>query len=306
MSSGLSVTSPPVTPAKNNANTARSMSVWVRSSSGSNSIISGANSFTNTLTKFRKQSSKDGLCNDKNSVRKSKENSDSNACWYIGDNGTNGNNSEADSAKSKISGSTFSLSQQPVIELSQPLTSSRPLRSEVEKRASRPMSGHFLKPAGSPNRSTQTSSVSLSDNGMDLDTSFIEQYTIDDPPPIPAKSNSDYLTGSTPALDQTLNGESRPFIRARKVSISKMTRKPLPPLPSDDSPEPRRRHSADVETLKTSPIEKMKPEIPKKPIRPPPSVPIDYANIGFIKTDADDITPPDVFSDESREQIIDN
>ena len=167
----------PFSPAKGSSS--RSISVWVRPNSHSNS------SNTSTLTKIKKQVSRDGV-----RLRRSDTEAVPQSQWYAPD--------------------LVSKQEQPVIELSEHLSSQRPLRTEFERRLSRPNSGQYMRaqPTHSPTRSmsqgASSSTLSLSPHSFS-----ISESSDDKPPPLPVKqSYADYSNlsenGNSNGFDLTL------------------------------------------------------------------------------------------------------
>ncbi|XP_064466141.1 dedicator of cytokinesis protein 1-like [Ornithodoros turicata] len=140
----------------------------------------------------------------------------------------------------------------PIIELNEQLTPHRPLRSEVEKRHSRPSSGQFKMQPSSPSQPTTPAMMPApaflqfpsSSPSTSLSSVVVDEELVDQPPPLPQKqAYADYtnMTEDTPALP------------ARKptlyLSPGSKTR-PQPPLPAKEA-------------------NNVTPLLPKKPERPP-------------------------------------
>ncbi|KAI1293752.1 Dedicator of cytokinesis protein 1 [Halotydeus destructor] len=205
-------------------------------------------------------------------LRKSKESNDS--VWYVD---PNDSQSAGGDAKNK---SSLTLTPAPPIELSQSLTTHRPLRSEAEKRLSRPVSGTTLK-ASSPSKSTGNSFTSLSSFENINDD-------VEEPPPLPAKTqinSSDFMSESQDTLSDWTS-----LPRPKKMGNYKGSRKPLPPLPSDgNSPEIYRRHSSVDSDFK---VEKVPPEVPRRQPRAPQLPPADYSTPDYITLSVDSNNSP--------------
>lgn len=147
----------------------RSKSVFVKANGQSFA------SSTSTLTKLKKQVSRDSTF-----TRRSNE---STSLWY------------ADHLKSESTSSLIC----PKIELTEQLITHRPLRSEIDKRLSRPGSGQFrTNVTPSPTRSlshalsssslTQSSSLSIT-QAKSSDENEVDDEEIEKPPPLPAKQS---------------------------------------------------------------------------------------------------------------------
>ena len=185
----------------------------------------------------------------KSSMRKSKEGLSK---WYDADT-AEVTNEEPASLSSDRSVSIISLGQQPVIELTEPLVSQRPRRPEVtQRRLSRPTSGGNKM---SPIRSHDTSSLSIAS----IDTEVSTPEDLDDAPPIPPKSN---VSGSN-IVSSDFNGSEQNKSLTR-LSMSKGSNKPLPPLPSEDSSDQIGIGMRPGVEIVTKP-KRTPPEIPRKP-----------------------------------------
>lgn len=139
-------------------------------------------------------------------------------------------------------------SEAPIIELNEQLTPHRPLRSEAEKRHSRPSSGQFRLPPSTPPSQGGATTPSLATAVSFPTFPFScspEPPEVDRPPPLPQKqAYADYtnLTDDTPALPA----------RKPSLSIPGMTKnRPQPPLPVKEGSK------------------EGTPVLPKKPERPP-------------------------------------
>ncbi|KAF8795296.1 Dedicator of cytokinesis protein 1 like protein [Argiope bruennichi] len=155
----------------------------------------------------------------------------------------------------------------PVIELSEQLTPQRPLRSEVEKRQSRPSSGQFRHQTPSPtgmNRSPSASLYSLSLPSTPSTLSCVSlsnniENNEEKPPPLPQKQAYSDYTNITE--DMQFNCPTR------KNSMSLTLRaknKPPPPLPVKEGSLSPKSPNIDSECP---------PELPKRPhIKPPVDV----------------------------------
>lgn len=189
--------------------TKRSISVWVKPNSNTNSHStsqSTTNLFgsTSTLSKLRKQSSKDGMT----SLRRSNNESNSQSQWY------------AEYPKNDTNSLSVNSNQssQPVIELSEQLTPHRPLRSEIDRRLSRPNSGQYRthnthSPTRSLSHGASSNSLSLSPymspSGLDAND--------DKPPPLPVKqSYADYT--NLPENENGTNGVDLTIVQSKRNS----------------------------------------------------------------------------------------
>ncbi|KFM61426.1 Dedicator of cytokinesis protein 2, partial [Stegodyphus mimosarum] len=121
----------------------------------------------------------------------------------------------------------------PVIELSEQLTPHRPLRSEAEKRHSRPSSGQFQRRTPSPTRMSRSPSSSLYSLSLPSTPSAMSPVSLTDvdapeekPPPLPQKqAYADYTNISEDMQFNTIS-------RKNSLSLSLRTKnKPPPPLP---------------------------------------------------------------------------
>ncbi|CAG2110858.1 unnamed protein product [Medioppia subpectinata] len=241
----------------------RSISVWVKpnqlnNTSGHSNSVSTTNLFsTSTLSKLKKQSSKDGVL-----MRRSNNETSSQAQWYAPD---------------LLNKADTNQTSQTVIELSEPLSSHRPLRSEYERRLSRPNSGQYrTQSTHSPTRSlshgASSNSLSVSPHSNSL-TDALD----DKPPPLPVKQSfADYSNLS----ENGTNGSDLTVVSIKRNSgsmSSTLKHKSPPPPPPDNSSPPNSPRSP--------------PELPKKPQRPvPPSPP----------------SPPSPVPSNQSDQIIDN
>ncbi|XP_054707947.1 dedicator of cytokinesis protein 1-like [Uloborus diversus] len=150
----------------------------------------------------------------------------------------------------------------PVIELSEPLTPHRPLRSEAEKRLSRPSSGQFRHQTPSPtpmSRSPSVSLYSLSLPSTPLATSPTSIEMNDEkPPPLPQKQAYADYTNLTD--DMQFSGT----LRKNSVSLTlRAKNKPPPPLPVKESSP-----GVSVKSQRESPNDlnpDIPPELPKRP-----------------------------------------
>lgn len=148
-------------------------------------------------------------------------------------------------------------SEAPIIELNEQLTPHRPLRSEAEKRHSRPSSGQFKLPpstppsqgaggATTPSLATATSFPMFPASSSAPTCSPEPPLEVDKPPPLPQKqAYADYTN---------VTAEDTPALPARKPSLSipGMTKnRPQPPLPAKEGSK------------------EGTPVLPKKPERPP-------------------------------------
>ncbi|KAL1415726.1 hypothetical protein MTO96_006604 [Rhipicephalus appendiculatus] len=131
-------------------------------------------------------------------------------------------------------------SEAPIIELNEQLTPHRPLRSEAEKRHSRPSSGQFKLPpstppsqgaggATTPSLATATSFPMFPASSSAPTCSPEPPLEVDKPPPLPQKqAYADYTN---------VTAEDTPALPARKPSLSipGMTKnRPQPPLPAKE------------------------------------------------------------------------
>jgi len=198
------------TPTKGNSG--RSISVWVKPSSLSNSIIlffcqSATSLFgsTSTLTKLKKHSNKDSGT----LLRRSNNESNSQSHWYA----------EYPKTESSTIFSNSNNTSQPVIELSEQLTSQRPLRVEYDRRLSRPNSGQYRAyKAHSPTRSL---SHGASSNSLSLSPYLSGSISLDEsddkPPPLPVKqSYADYT--NLPENENGTNGIDLTLVQPKRNS----------------------------------------------------------------------------------------
>ena len=175
----------PFSPSKGSSG--RSISVWVRPNLQTNS----------STLKLKKQTSKDSV-----RLRRSDTETSSQAQWYAPELLTKPDNNQS----------------QPVIELSEHLSTQRPLRSEYDRRLSRPTSGQYRSMStSSPTRSLShgASSNSLLSISPHSNSFSLSDSTDDKPPPLPVKqSYADYTNlsengNSTNGIDLTLISPKR-------------------------------------------------------------------------------------------------
>ncbi|XP_067134875.1 dedicator of cytokinesis protein 1-like [Centruroides vittatus] len=148
----------------------------------------------------------------------------------------------------------------PIIELNEQLTPHRPLRSEVEKRQSRPSSGHFKQiPTPSPTRqSFNYGSVPSTPSTPRLfsPVTSTPNNTDDKPPPLPQKQAYADYTNLTDDMS---------YSNTRKSSMTlpnRVKHKPPPPLPVKDCAStlvPKKPYRPQTDCLESP------PELPKKP-----------------------------------------
>lgn len=186
-------------------------------------------------------------------LRKSKEDRSVSSKWYTQDR-------EDGCEDGSMTHGSSSLSLVQHFELNQ---NRRSNRSEADSRRfshDRPSSASH----SSPNRSQVTSTISTTSgdtiNNENIDTDFDDEPS--DPPPIPAKIHV------TSTSDLTSNGYSS---TKRRTSTSG-SKKPLPPLPTDDYPQipPRSDSVSNPDTSSTIPS--TPPEVPARK-RPPEILP---------------------------------
>lgn len=126
----------------------------------------------------------------------------------------------------------------PIVELRQELTSSRPLRSEVEKerRLSRPQSGQYSRPSSLTIRTANSSGNSSNRDSIGTtDSSVSEEDAV--PPPLPVKCReADYC--NLPSS----NGENTSFLHSNRNS----TRNSFPFVSKIPVPDPDFEVSSDV------------------------------------------------------------
>ena len=148
---------------------------------------------------------------------------------------------------------------QQIIELTEHLSSHRPLRTEPDRRSSRPSSGghqqyrNHATPSPTRSLSHGASSNSLSVSPQSHNATSTNSLITNDndvPPPLPAKQYADYTN-----LDNDYHGSNGFDLPSRRNSHQTIKNKLPPPLPDNDVVSPRA----------TSP-----PELPKKPQRPVP------------------------------------
>ncbi|XP_076317091.1 dedicator of cytokinesis protein myoblast city isoform X3 [Tachypleus tridentatus] len=192
--------------------TSRAQSVWVKPGSPSPTKMHGKKNRESTTITLRRSSGASVTCPSENH---------SHSLWYD----TTGNKTDG-----------------PVIELSEQLTPHRPLRSEADKRLSRPSSGHFRS-------KTPQSQIGFSTPppcSSSLSPHLPPEEVDDKPPPLPQKQAYADYTNITDDMHMSPRKSSL-------FSSARLKNKPPPPLPVKAGTPPA---------------------VPRKPKRPLPDAPM--------------------------------